>query len=326
SSSSPTDAFAALEALLTAASESSGPSSARGWKELEGAWVLPPPNGRAAVGVVHFIGGAFVGASPQLTYRLLLESLSARGDLTIVATPYAIGFDHLRLADEIQFVFDRCVRSLGKEYDTLPVYGVGHSMGALMHALIGSRYKLPDRVGNVLISFNNKPATDAVPLFTPVVAPGLQARSNLSPLFNGISSSPLRAPARAIDASLRARAPPVVRELLPVLDQLEPVFLEVANGANEFVPKPDDSKDLVRKYYAVKRNLLLRFRDDTIDETGVLASTLTDGAAISESLDLSVKSLAGDHVRPCRQDVGADVPPELASPLIETGNLISGVA
>ena len=173
----PADAFAALEALLTAASESSGPSSARGWKELEGAWVLPPPNGRAAVGVVHFIGGAFVGASPQLTYRLLLESLSARGDLTIVATPYAIGFDHLRLADEIQFVFDRCVRSLGKEYDTLPVYGVGHSMGALMHALIGSRYKLPDRVGNVLISFNNKPATDAVPLFTPVVAPGLQARS-----------------------------------------------------------------------------------------------------------------------------------------------------
>ena len=136
----------------------------------------------------------------------------------------------------------------------------------------------------------------------------------------------MRAPARAIDASLRARAPPVVRELLPVLDQLEPVFLEVANGANEFVPKPDDSKDLVRKYYAVKRNLLLRFRDDTIDETGVLASTLTDGAAISESLDLSVKSLAGDHVRPCRQDVGADVPPELASPLIETGNLISGVA
>lgn len=32
-----------------------------------------------AKAVVHFIGGAFVGAAPQLSYRLLLESLAARG-------------------------------------------------------------------------------------------------------------------------------------------------------------------------------------------------------------------------------------------------------
>lgn len=29
--------------------------------------------------IVHFIGGAFVGAAPQLSYRLLLESLAAKG-------------------------------------------------------------------------------------------------------------------------------------------------------------------------------------------------------------------------------------------------------
>lgn len=29
--------------------------------------------------MVHFIGGAFVGAAPQLTYRLFLETLAARG-------------------------------------------------------------------------------------------------------------------------------------------------------------------------------------------------------------------------------------------------------
>ena len=32
-----------------------------------------------AKAVVHFVGGAFVGAAPQLSYRLLLESLAARG-------------------------------------------------------------------------------------------------------------------------------------------------------------------------------------------------------------------------------------------------------
>ena len=93
-----------------------------------------------------------------------------------------------------------------------------------------------------MVSFNNKPATDAVPLFAPVVAPGLQS---LSPVISGIVDSPLRAPSRAVEAQLRATAPPVVRELLPVLDQLEPVFLEVANGAKEFVPAPEDTKNLI---------------------------------------------------------------------------------
>lgn len=30
----------------------------------------------------------------------------------IIATPYASGFDHLRIADEAQFKFDRCLRAL----------------------------------------------------------------------------------------------------------------------------------------------------------------------------------------------------------------------
>eukprot|EP00882_Tetradesmus_deserticola_P018279 GHRQ01019636.1.p2 GENE.GHRQ01019636.1~~GHRQ01019636.1.p2 ORF type:complete len:129 (+),score=21.37 GHRQ01019636.1:359-745(+) len=37
--------------------------------------------GTASAAVVHFLGGAFVGAAPQLSYRLLLEGLAARGVL-----------------------------------------------------------------------------------------------------------------------------------------------------------------------------------------------------------------------------------------------------
>lgn len=37
--------------------------------------------GVAAEAVVHFLGGAFVGAAPQLAYRLFLESLVSRGVL-----------------------------------------------------------------------------------------------------------------------------------------------------------------------------------------------------------------------------------------------------
>jgi len=56
-----------------------------------------------------------VGASPQLTYRLFLERLCARANVTIVATPFAIGFEHLRIADDAQFAFDRALRALVAE-------------------------------------------------------------------------------------------------------------------------------------------------------------------------------------------------------------------
>ena len=49
------------------------------WQELEGCWVLRPPNGVPASSVVYFLGGAFVGAAPQITYRLFLELLAAQG-------------------------------------------------------------------------------------------------------------------------------------------------------------------------------------------------------------------------------------------------------
>jgi hypothetical protein len=49
------------------------------WQEIQGAWVLQPSK-RTPVAVVHFIGGVFVGATPQLTYRLFLERLCERYD------------------------------------------------------------------------------------------------------------------------------------------------------------------------------------------------------------------------------------------------------
>ncbi len=42
-----------------------------------------------------------------------------------------------------------------------------------------------------------------------------------------------------------------------MLDQIEPVFMEVANGAVEFVPKPADTKALIAAHYSVPRTLLV---------------------------------------------------------------------
>lgn len=46
-----------------------------------------------------------------LLTRSLVWFLWFRGIL-VIATPYASGFDHLFIADEVQFKFDRCLRFL----------------------------------------------------------------------------------------------------------------------------------------------------------------------------------------------------------------------
>lgn len=109
---------------------------------------------------------------PQLTFCSALCVA-----LQVIATPFSTGFNHLRIADEIHYKWDRCIHSpmIASEIRNLPVFGLGHSMGSLQHLLISARYASTNRAGNILMSFNNKPATDAIPFFSPFIAPGARA-------------------------------------------------------------------------------------------------------------------------------------------------------
>ncbi|KAG0467737.1 hypothetical protein HPP92_019317 [Vanilla planifolia] len=148
------------------------------YRRLESCLVVPPPAGRQPLAVVKFLGGAFVGAAPELSYSLLIELLSKEGFL-IVSVPYGVTFDHSAAAREVyerfHTCFDRLISSgvpdsdlTGSELDGLPLYSVGHSNGALLQMLVGSYF--PDKIpkANVVISFNNKPASQAVPYFEQV--------------------------------------------------------------------------------------------------------------------------------------------------------------
>ena len=47
------------------------------WQEISGNWVYLPR--RKIIGIVHFLGGAFVATAPQVSYRAILEQI-ARGE------------------------------------------------------------------------------------------------------------------------------------------------------------------------------------------------------------------------------------------------------
>ncbi|XP_073108532.1 uncharacterized protein [Elaeis guineensis] len=274
--------YSQIERLITETAKRSqdGWGASGDWNEIEGAWVLKPKNAKPT-SVVHFVGGIFVGAAPQLTYRFFLERLSNKGAL-VVATPFASGFDYFLIADDVQFKFDRCLQFLQDTVNDLPTFGIGHSLGSVIHLLIGSRYAV-QRSGNVLMAFNN------------------QAEMAMKQLEN--------------------LSPPIMRQVIPLVEQLPPFYMDLVKGKEDFTPKPEETRRLIKSYYGISRNLLIKFKDDKIDETSTLARILSSECVISTLLDMSIRSMPGDHGLPLQQ-VFPDVPPAMADAVNRGGELL----
>ena len=213
------------------------------WQEISGNWVYLPH--QEIKGIIHFLGGAFVATAPQVSYRSILEQLSQAG-FGIIATPFLNTFDHFAIAREVlnrlETVIERLQRTNKLSSGYLPIYGVGHSMGCKLHLLIGSLYDV-ERAGNILISFNNYPASRAVPFME---------QFKVAPMLNV-----------------------------------------------EFAPSPTETEKLIAEHYSVRRNLLLKFTEDELDQTVNLNSVLQNRF----SNLVTLRTLRGNHLTPLSQNV-----------------------
>ncbi|KAB5573307.1 hypothetical protein DKX38_000501 [Salix brachista] len=242
--------------------------------------------------------------------------------ILVIATPYASGFDYFSIADEVQFKFDRCFRSLQETVQDIPTFGIGHSLGSVIHLLIGSRYAV-QRSGNIFMAFNNKEASSAIPLFSPVLVPMAQS---LGPFLSQIASSPtVRRGAEMTMKQLESLSPPIMKQVLPLVEQLPPLYMDLVTGREDFSPRPEETRRLIKSYYGVSRNLLIKFKDDVIDETPTLAHVLSSEAAISSMLDMSIRLLPGDHGLPLQQAF-PDVPPAMADAVNQGSELFANLA
>jgi hypothetical protein len=165
------------------------------WEEVHGNWILSPPlSDEPPRALLHFLGGAMVGASPHITYRYMLERLAEKGFL-VVATPYQLSFDHLATCDDVITRFELMAPTIARQYGALPVVGIGHSCGALLQLLITCLFPDTPRAANALMSFNNKPVTEAIPFFEEVFAPfftSIAAKNGTLPSSNEALALSLR--------------------------------------------------------------------------------------------------------------------------------------
>lgn len=260
--------------------------------EVEGCTVTAPYIGRPK-GVVHFIGGAFAGAAPNLFYDVLIDKVASSG-YTVISTPYAVSFQHDATARYCQTSFNSALRtmqttrsltsllpSLDCPYHT---HGLGHSNGALLHLMIGALCS-PSTTSNIIISFNNREVGDAVPVpVAPLQAAvdAMRANNRLSTLVTSSAESTLggvmgglRA-LGAVDKGIEDSLTSLSRQLVPVVSQVGSVLDEVGDGgAMAFSPTPQETRQLIRQGYAVPATLLVKFRDDSIDETPELKQLLS---------------------------------------------------
>ncbi|RYR27382.1 hypothetical protein Ahy_B01g051425 isoform C [Arachis hypogaea] len=119
-------------------------------------------------------------------------------------------------------------------------------------------------------------------------------------------------------------SPPIMKQVLPLVEQLPPLYMDLVKGREEFIPRPEETRRLIKSYYGISRNLLIKFKDDLIDETPTLAQVLSSEAAISSVLDMSIRKLPGDHGLPLQQAL-PDVPPAMADAVNRGSEILSNL-
>ena len=123
------------------------------WRQRGDIWELEP----AALerGTLEFIGGSYLAASPQLSYRRLLEALAGLG-WRVRAWSYVPGFDH---QDQANLAWRRFRQLRGAEGAVLRL---GHSLGCKLHLLAPDGGRGSSAL--VALSFNNFSAERSIPL------------------------------------------------------------------------------------------------------------------------------------------------------------------
>lgn len=85
----------------------------------------------------------------------------------------------------------------------------------------------------------------------------------------------------------------------------------------EFTPNPEATLALVRDQYPVAQNLLIKFRNDTLDQTRPLSEVLVPRFPEATTVQI----LPGSHTTPIAQDIGWQ-PGESFSPLDALGQFV----
>lgn len=211
------------------------------------------------VAIIHFLGGAFFASAPHVTYRFLLEELGKKGYL-IIATPFVNNtFDHKAIAISVLNRFERILDRLRYTGKIDLGYFPIYGIG---HSL---GCKLHLLIGSLL---------------------NVKREGNILISFNNYP--------------LKQSIPFFEQTITPLLGNLKNNWqLLDTNLDLEFTPSPEETKIIIEEDYQIKRNLLIKFKNDDIDQTLTLNPILKNRFAHLTS----ILYLQGNHLTPLGQEI-----------------------
>jgi hypothetical protein len=154
----------------------------------------------------------------------------------------------------------------------------------------------PANASNVLISFNNRQVSEAVPLpLDPlaIVMDNVRGDGRLENMAKSAVGQILSTAEGlgAVDSETRRN----IEQILPAATQLGSVFDEVGDGGSDFQPSPEENEKLFETGYSVPKTLLVQFMDDSIDQSVKLERVLQRRVP---SGGVEVTRMIGNHLTP----------------------------
>lgn len=259
-----------LDELATLSGEPGGPQR---WEKLGDCDILVPL-GQFPWGIVFFLGGALLGQYPRLCYDNLLRTLADRTGCAVIAVPYETDTDHGALAKEADARFRKALNLAGERYgwtiDRMPVFGLGHSLGAKLQVIRHSTGVAGVQAEPLAVmAFNNFGLTDSLTL----AKEALQA-------FQGGAAPP------ALDM---------------VWNILQPMAEKAAQNAGlAFTPGPEDMENMMREGYTAANTRIITFGIDRLD----CGEELSEAASERGTGPVVRRKLRGDHLTPVFFSVG----------------------
>tara|TARA_B100001939_G_scaffold329773_1_gene326305 strand:+ start:252 stop:980 length:729 start_codon:yes stop_codon:yes gene_type:complete len=145
------------------------------WRQQGNVWQLRPNQPQA---LVEFIGGSYLAATPQVSYRRLLEDLARLG-IAVHAWAYVPGFDHQAQARQAWTELREARLRLIERTGSLPApLRLGHSLGCKLQLLAPDGGRGSQSL--MALSFNNFAADRSIPLLGEL-APRLGVETEFSP-------------------------------------------------------------------------------------------------------------------------------------------------
>jgi len=145
------------------------------WLKEDKIWRCWPSQSTA---LIEMIGGSYLAAAPQISYRNLLETLY-ESNLAINTWSYVPSLDHQSQSNQAWKEFREIrLRFFQRLKKQVPVIRIGHSLGCKLHLLA------PDNGRNcngiISISFNNYSVSQSIPIIKDL-SPKIVTNSEFSP-------------------------------------------------------------------------------------------------------------------------------------------------